>query len=862
MDAFSDDRPEFSGSLISMEFGPGGRIVQLWAADPALPEEGEEFQFVLPPLAYGEEAAEDLYPGTILVSARSNPDDPWVSSRNGAAQHLFDFDDELGIDHGTVSFEYEFPLLPEIQATGRYYEVGGVIPQVCWDVEIRNRSKTTIEIGELAFPLAFNNFYDGFGWSDEQLARLWASRLYIHQFIGGAASWLFAQRMTAAAPGLLVFPGDRIGWEFFNHIPASLNTPHQWEGIPVVYAHSRAVIEREGWKNWSNDHTSLILEPDDSRTFQIRFVPTERDKQDGVFQTLVACGRPAIRLLPSAVAPMDVGIAVEVQGTAPRRFFFSSTTNAETDFDEEGGFCFVRPTRPGPVLVSFEDANGSLSHCHLMFTEPIDSLIKKRAAWIVDHQIHHEAGSPLDKGILLTNYETGERSTEVEEYGGASGIECSLADALFLAEKNAIYPNRREIRALEEYVHDFLLENVQNPGDMSVGSVLTDNSWIGVYAGRPMTYPAVFNLYHSMYRIANTYGQTKERPKAYLARAAQTALAMFRFGWRHYVRTVGILGAARLYELLDDLKREGMKDELAALEPLVADKANQMTKQQYPYAGESVLDTSGFEEVFAAGLYAQNDEHLERTMRCAYASRSLAPSWWWYGSDKRSWDGADSTPLQALVDRGEACLAHTTIPNSLMFFSSLDRDYLALPDAYMRLAFGGMLGPWALVRRDGAASMCYCPDLASRHHGYNPFTGASGLGYYHYLRGAGAYILPNRSQGFYTFGCHLEQEGGKFVIRPWDGVGRRLVFRQIGVEILLGFGQLQSVTIDERKRWIEMQIENPAEREVRADLRIRGLWGRQVQIMNKTLSSVDGLVETAIALPGGRITTVTAKVIR
>ena len=40
-------RADLTGSLISMEFGPGGRIVQLWASDPSLPEEGEEFQFIL-----------------------------------------------------------------------------------------------------------------------------------------------------------------------------------------------------------------------------------------------------------------------------------------------------------------------------------------------------------------------------------------------------------------------------------------------------------------------------------------------------------------------------------------------------------------------------------------------------------------------------------------------------------------------------------------------------------------------------------------------------------------------------------------------------------------------------------------------
>lgn len=866
MDPFGEDRADLTGSLINLEFGAGGRITQLWATDPALPDEGEEFQFILPPIAFGEESSEDLCPGTILISARTDPNDPWISSRNGAAQRIYPAgrpdDDDFMADDGVVTFEYDFPFLPEIQAVGKFSEVAGFLPQIVWELEVRNRGRKSIEIGELGFPLALNNFYDGFGWTDEQLQKLWNSRLYIHKFIGGAASYIFAQRMTAEPPGLLIFPGDGTGWEFYNHIPSSLNTPNQWEGIPVVYCHSRATIEREGWKEWFNQHSSLILEPGDSRTYQMRFIPTERDKQDGVFQTLAACGRPAVRLLPSAVAPRDVGIAVEVQGVQVKRFFVNKHAQLETDTDEEGGFCFVRPTESGPVRLSFEDAEGRLSHTHLMFTEPISELIQKRAEWICQHQVHHDPTSPLHKAILLSDYQLDKQVADPDEYAGSSGIECSLADAQFLAEKNTLYPVKSQIKVLDSYIEEFLLDDVQNPGDMSVGSVLDGPMGVGAYAGRPLTYPDVFNLYHAMYKIASVYGETRWRPPIYLKMAADTVQAMFKFGWRHYVRTVGVLGFARVYDILADLERENMTEELNQIRPLIKMKAEQMVAQEFPYAGESVLDTSGFEEVHTAALFLDNDEHLERTMRCAYAARSLAPSWWWYGSDKRSWDGADSAPLKALIDRGEACLAHTTIPNSTMFFAQLDRDYLAIMDAYMRLAFGGMMGPWALVRNDGAVSMCYCPDLSSKHHGYNSYTGSSGLGYFHYLRLAGSYVLPNRQQGVFTFGCHYEQDDHRHRIQPWDGIGRKVILRQIGCEFELGFGRLISVTLDNRKRWAELVVENPSDKTIRSDVKIRGLWGTVVNIQGKNVNVVQGLATGRVELPAGKQTVIKVMVNR
>lgn len=861
MDPFEEDRPELTGSLISMEFGPGGRISQLWASDPALAEEGDEFQFVLPPITFGEESAEDYLPGTILLGARTDPDGHWVLSRNSTAQSQGADIDEEDFDPSNVSFNYEFPLLEQIEATGKFFEVPGQIPQIVWEIELRNRGRISIEIGELGFPLAFNNLYDGFGWTDDQLTKLWKSRVYIHKFIGGGASWLFAQRMNAETPGLLVFPGEQTGWEFSAHIRSSLNTPYQWEGIPAVYIYSKATIEREEWPNWMNEHTSLILEPGDSRRFQMRFVPCDSERHDGVNQTLATCGRPSIRVFPSCVAPTDVGIGIEINGATPDKFFLSRDALVESDTDEESSFCFVKPTESGPLHVGFRDSAGVPCWLHLMFTDPMKDMILRRADWITKNQVHHESGSHLDRGILLTNIATSERVTDPTEYAESSGIECSLADALFLAEKNSIFPAAAQIKVLDAYISDFLLDDVQNPSNHAVASVLTE-SGIGAYFGRPLGYPHVINLYHSMYRIANSYGETALKPRAYLNRAYLTALAMFEQGWRLYVRTVGVLGFARIYDLLDDLRKEAMHSEAEELEKCVRFKATELMKLKHPYAGESVMDTSGLEEVFAAARFMADDDHLERTVRCAFAARSLAPSWWWYGADKRSWDGADSTPLRALVDRGEACLAHTTIPNSLIFFGMMDRDYLAVPEAYMRMAFGGMLGPWALVRKDGAASMCYCPDLSSRQAGFNVFTGASGLGYYHYLRGAGSYVLPNRNQGLFIFGCHYEPDDDKHIVRPWDGVGRRIILRQFGATLELGFGRIVELRLDQRKRWFEADIENPSDKEIRTWIRASGLWGSILSIQGKSFEAVNGHVQCPVQLPAGKIITIKGKVVR
>ena len=856
MDDFAVERPELTGALISMEFGAGGRIQQLWASDPNLPEEGEEFQFILPPIQFGEEFAEDYFPGTVLIGARTQPDDPWILSRNTDARPDGEQDDV-----STVGFEYEFPLLPEIQASGRFYELAGAVPQVVWDVKIANAASVSIEIGELGFPFAFNNFYEGFSRTDKGLKSLWADRVYIHKYIGGAAAYVFAQRMNAEPPGLLVFPGADTSWEFYSSVRASLNTPYRWEGIPIVYALSRAAMEREGWNGWFNDQNSLILEPGDSRTFQTRFVPAQRDRFDGVAQVLAACGRPNVKLLPSAVAPAEVGIALEVTGATPTRFFVNREASMETDSDEEGGFCFVKPREPGPLRVSFEDTQSRFSHAHLYLTEPIDKLIQARAKWIVENQVHQEPDSSFHCAILPTDFGSSDKLIEPDEFSGSFAVEAGLADTLFLAEKNTIFPVKSEIETLDACVAEFVRHDLQNPSDDSVGSAFADARSVAYDYGRPQVYALVFNLYVSMYRVASGYGETRQSAATYLQWAFRTAAAMYRNSLSRTSRDFGVPLYAGIWDLIVALRSENLEDQADLLQTAAVRRASDLLQKEYPFAGESVWDTVGFAEVFASARALRSEEHVERTLRCAYAARSLSPSWWWYGTDKRQWDDLEGAPRPATADMGELCAGYTTPSNSRMYFDLLDKDYGNLSEAHLRQAFGGALSSWALVRSDGCASMGFCPDRASKLFGSGATSGDIGIALYDYLRLAGAYVLPSRSYGVFTFGCHFESEDGGYRVRPWDGVGRKVILRQIGAEFHTSFGRIRELQMDARKRRLQVELHNPAAKDMKAEFRAKGLWGTAFESNGRRLEAVDGEVAATVVLPKRGTLTIELKVI-
>ncbi|MEA2551926.1 MAG: hypothetical protein QOJ65_102, partial [Fimbriimonadaceae bacterium] len=793
-------------------------------------------------------------PGTILLGARTNPDDPWILSRNTQATPA-----EIGEIPTVAAFEYEFSLLPEIKATGRFYETPGPVPQVVWHINLENDGRITLEIGELGFPMALNNLYEGFPREDRGVEALYRDRLYLHPFIGGAASYLFAQRLSAEPPGLIVTPGQGTSWEFCHHVPASLNTPYRWGGIPVMYVLSRAAVEREGWGEWFNGHTSKVLEPGDKLEIQTRFMSGSRDRFDGLFATMAAGRRPTMRIFPAAVAPFDVGIAVEVAGSTPTQFYTDREADLDTDSDEDGGFCHVKPKAAGPLTLSFEDTDGRISNAHLMFTEPIASLIKKRAEWLVRHQLFEDQGSNLDGAFVPYNTKANHPNTDPSDYISPFGVESILSDALFLAEKNRIYPERSQIAILEGFVDRFLRTNLQNPATGAVASSFMDSVSTGVHFGRPQVYPMVAVLYHALSCISRDTGTKLHDASFYLCQAAATVEAMERCADPAAWRGCGVPLMSLMHEIKADLAKTDAEFPLR-------NRAEDLSKRRYPLAGsQSPWDTTGYDEVHAAALETGNANLQERVMSAAFAARSTAPSWWWYGSDKRWLDDADLSPHPALEDKGELCFGPTSSANSEILFRALQRDALSVPDPMMRMAFGGMLGVWALVKPDGSASTGFCPDPASKHYGFNPNTGTVGLALFHYLRNACSYVLPSPTTGAITFGCTFEakekDDGLELRVKPWDGVGRRVVVRQVGFEVEAQAGKIREVRVHTRKRRAFVEVENTAATQRICHLVIGGLWGSQFEVNGKKEHTAGGTLSVERPVPPGGVLAVEVNVL-
>jgi hypothetical protein len=571
--------------------------------------------------------------------------------------------------------------------------------------------------------------------------------------------------------------------------------------------------------------------------------------------------KPTISLFPGAVVPIDVGVGIEIGGVTPTQFDTDVECETETDADDEGGFCFVRPARPGPVTVSFMDTEDRLSKLHLLFTEPIDTLMTRRAAYIASKQVVRSGA--YRHAIVGSDNRTEEPMAGLDAFATPFGIDSSFADALFLAEKNRHVPDLSEIRILDRHLTSFVEEFIVNPGDGSVGSVLPSPNGISAGFGRIQSYPMAIAVYLAMARLADSVGGTQHTIEDYLRRAMRIGFAMFRNAYPGSVPAHGVLLMDEVFALLTSMWNAEWQEETQSMGTLLNRRIDDVLSRQYPFAGASLWNAESFIEVAESARRRGHDDLAERATRFAFSGRSLSPSWWWYGSDKR-WS-EDPHGHLTILDKGELCHGPTSVGISRLALQLLERDTSQLPESYLRAAFGGLIAPWSLVRSDGAGSLGYTPDMASGHFGMNSASGDLGLSLYQYMRCAASYVLPTREAGTHTLLCHVEVETRKnedfFTVRPWDGIGRRIVVRQIGLEAEISFGRILDFRFGARKRSAGLRIKNPANVDMRTQVVISGLWGSRFKLGDEVIESSTGEFSAEVKLPKGSTITVEVEVI-
>lgn len=514
-----------------------------------------------------------------------------------------------------------------------------------WDVTVKNTASRPTEIGDLALPLPMNTDYT---WDrDETFVR----RVFKHAFIAGNGSFLYWLPVKGTGSFLVMQPAEGTSLEFFN---ATKTDYAHGKGCFTVFVHSRASAEKDRRGTWRQARTSRVLNPGEIASY--RFAFRWSDSYEGVRDLLYHNGGVDVRVAPGMVIPRDLTTmialrtkwqAVEIQPEFP------ANTKIEYlgDRGEDTHVYKVKFNRLGENLLTVHGANGLSMPLEYFVTEPLETLIRKRAAFIVKNQQHRDPTKWYDGLFSLWDRRQpeGQRLLGPDHLGGQNAYAVSGSDdpsngkSLLIAEKNVAFPEATEIAALEYFVKHFVWGKQQRTdtetpypygiygSDSWKQNRFTDRDPLDQGISRPggpsacrmwrtFDYTTYFALYFDLYRIA------KQRPDlvkeldaaSYLERAYGTARAYFEVpanirmdggwahkGWVYWQYTTGNFHEKYLLPLIAALEAEGQKTKADFLRSEWEKKVKYFIYDNpWPFASEMPIDSTAYESSYAAAKYA------------------------------------------------------------------------------------------------------------------------------------------------------------------------------------------------------------------------------------------------------------------
>ncbi|HEV2473987.1 MAG TPA: DUF5695 domain-containing protein, partial [Chthonomonadales bacterium] len=469
-------------------------------------------------------------------------------------------------------------------------------------------------------------------------------------------------------------------------------------------------------------------------------------------------------------------------------------------------------------------------------TQPLDTLIKKRAAFLVSHAQHRDPSKWYNG--LFSEWDMKDqvlRSPDDLDGLPAYAVACddpALGKAPYVAAKNVYYPVPREIAAVEYYIRHYVWGGLQQtdrePYPYGIYGIpnwhVLRNSPFNDKRGkahlwRIYDYPHVILLYYRMYQVANrcpglVHYLTKQ---GYLERAFGTAKAYFTLPleiaqWSPYES--GTYDEVIIPHLIRALYANGMAADADWLRAAWQRKcAYFINRKPYLFGSEYSFDTTGFESTEALARYACHhmaprtgegkaiagacgsgsavsradaESFLRRQMRLNIACRgSIEPAYYWMGSDYRA-SGNASYTLSYMSQMGGWAV--------LDYGLNFARD----PALYLRLGYASVLSSWALLNcgdassnygywypgksNDGAASGGFEPRpwgvawLGRKVMGRGPwwYSGEIDLGFGAALRAAATVVTDDPVFGLYAYGGAVTAVGGSLAVFPRDGLRCRL----------------------------------------------------------------------------------------
>lgn len=589
-----------------------------------------------------------------------------------------------------------------------------------WTLRFRNETGHPLELGDVAIPLPMNR--DFVKDNRANYTRCVAK----HSFIAGHGSFIFWERPNGIGPYLVMTPlaGTKLEYYEQRDLTGAIHKVPYW-----VYIHSAVNGAGETRGTWRQPHTSVTLAPKgtlgDEVTYGFKFQWAA--DYDGVRDVLYRENLFDVRVVPGMTVPEDLFALFSLR-TKNKISAIEAEHPGETDLEYVGEKATdthvyrVRFRRLGENLLTVRYGNGCYMVLEFFATEPVETLIKKRAAFLVNSQQHRDPSKWYNGLISVWDMRNkvlrGPDNTDgFDEWWGyvLACDDTALPKAPFIAAKNLHFPVRREIEAIEYYIEHFVwgklqrtdqeepypyaiygvpnwYENRHNEHGFGSRGKGLEHIW------RSYDYPHMIMLYFHMYQIAKWHpGLTSYLDAGgYLQRAFGTAKAYFtvqgtidfpRGGYEYWAYTLGIYNELLIVDLIDALRDEGRPEDAEWLRKEWEKKVKYFVYDDpYPFDSEYPFDTTAFESSHAIAKYG-----LERPME---PDEKL-----WYHKTKGVWYSHPEVRREHFQEFMEKQIqANIALRGWLEpAFYLLGSDYRGGNSSRYQLSYMSQLGGWAIV---------------------------------------------------------------------------------------------------------------------------------------------------------------------
>ncbi len=582
-----------------------------------------------------------------------------------------------------------------------------------WNIKLANAGPDMVRVEDLVIPL----FYNAGG--GENPKEIFEERVIKHHFISANNSFIFFQRPTGLGPYLLMVPLPGTALDYFS---TDASTPAD-RGAFQAYINSSLTGNRELRGKWRQPHTLTFIEPKSSRNFgfKFRWAKDYNDMRD----ILVEEGLIDIQVMPGMTVPSDLETTIALR-TKLKINKIDSEFEGETKMTfagvkQKGTYLYkVRFSKLGENKLTVNYGNNYKTYLEFFVTEPLETLYKKRAAFIVNSQQHKDHSKWYDGLFGIYDMKNGAlRGPDNPDYFDTSRLsyvltcdDPGLCKAPFVAAKNVFYPDQKEIAAVEYYIENFVwgkLQRTDKETPYPYGVYGTPNWLVNrdtaarlrnlrdvnrekMHVWRSYDYPHIMMMYYEMYKVAKMYPKMTHYldSKGYLLRAKETAIAYFKYPYEilpwYETYKWGCYNELLIVDLIAELKKEG----LTADAKFLTDEWEKKVKyflydDPYPFRSEYAIDATAFESSYALAKYGvlnkmQPDSNL------------------WFDKNNKRWYSHPSVKQEdavRLMDRQlQANIALRGTMEPAYYF--LGSDFRGKSDSYT-LSYMSQMGGWAIL---------------------------------------------------------------------------------------------------------------------------------------------------------------------